>query len=51
MNMNNFGEDLECIKSNEVMLNFFNVPIHSAQDERRLTRRMRDARKQSVLYY
>lgn len=51
MNMNNYEEDLECIKSNKVILNFLNMLIYSAQDQRRLTGGMRHVRKQSSLLF
>ena len=51
MNMNNFEKDLECIESDKVILNFFNMLIYPVQDQRRLTRGMKDVRKQSSLHF
>lgn len=49
--MNNFEEDAECIKSDKVTLNFFNMLIYPTWDQGRLRRGMRDVRKQSSLHF
>lgn len=49
--MNSLEEDLQCIESDKVILNIFNVLIYPAQDQRRLTRGLRDVRMQSSLHF
>lgn len=51
MSMNSLEEDLQCIESDKVILNMVNVLIYPVQDQRRLTRGLRDVRMQSSLHF